>query len=167
MLFFIGIGVVLTAIIYRREWRIIFSVKSVIWVLISGSAILLSSYFFPMVFSYATPIISSVGLLFFYCGISLIWWAKHTMQSSWGVPGTKPQGTLITTGPFRFSRNPIYIGASLGLFGFALSLLSPLFFLAVIPLYIHHKAIRIEEKHLLKKFGDDYRAYMNRVPRYL
>ncbi len=81
----------------------------------------------------------------------------------------KAASCLVTHGPFRYSRNPIYLadwfvyaGTTL-LLGTAWPLLfAPLVFLAMRYLVIDH-----EERHLEARFGDEYRAYKARVRRWL
>lgn len=76
---------------------------------------------------------------------------------------------LVTEGPFRFSRNPIYVSHVALIFGLGLFLGSP-FTLLLTPLLaigLTKLAIEPEERHLLGKFGDDYRSYMARTRRWL
>lgn len=77
--------------------------------------------------------------------------------------------TLCTGGPFRFSRNPIYLGDWLILVGVSLLLntLWPLAFAPLVWATIRYGVIRHEEAHLEAKFGDAYRAYKARVRRWL
>ena len=77
--------------------------------------------------------------------------------------------TLVTGGIFSITRNPMYVGMLLILVAVALwfetisGLLSiPLFFII-----IDRFQIRVEEKHLIEKFGQAYRDYAQRVPRWL
>lgn len=113
---------------------------------------------------------SMIGLLLFFLGVTLASWAKRTMQKNWGEPGQHDitrQNTLVTAGPFTFSRNPIYVGLLLVYLGFEFTLGS---WLAVgtIPLaIIIHRAVNKEETLLTKHFGATYRAYKKRVPRYV
>lgn len=76
---------------------------------------------------------------------------------------------LCVDGPFRFSRNPIYLGDWLILVGVALWMNSlwPLVFAPFIWLLLRYGVIRHEEAHLEAKFGDAYRAYKVRVRRWL
>jgi protein-S-isoprenylcysteine O-methyltransferase Ste14 len=76
---------------------------------------------------------------------------------------------LVSSGVYSFTRNPIYLGNTLLLIGFAvalrwswLALVTPLTILAVSRL-----AIQREEKHLEAQFGDDWRAYAARVRRWI
>jgi protein-S-isoprenylcysteine O-methyltransferase Ste14 len=77
--------------------------------------------------------------------------------------------TLCTRGPFRFSRNPIYLGDWFLLSGAALLLgtLWPLAFAPFIWVMLRFGVIRHEEVHLEAKFGDAYRDYKARVRRWI
>ncbi len=76
---------------------------------------------------------------------------------------------LCTGGPFRFSRNPIYLGDWFILAGVALLLGTawPLAFAPLIWVMLRFGVIRHEEAHLEAKFGDAYRDYKTRVRRWL
>ena len=76
---------------------------------------------------------------------------------------------IVTSGPYRFSRNPIYLGFICTLIGLPLALnnywgavLSPLLMLSLYRLVIKH-----EEAYLEEKFGDVYTSYKSRVRRWL
>jgi protein-S-isoprenylcysteine O-methyltransferase Ste14 len=76
---------------------------------------------------------------------------------------------LVTSGVFRLSRNPMYLGMALGLAGVALLLgaLSPFF---VVPFYvglIQRRFIIVEERMLAQAFGSDYAAYQQGTRRWL
>ena len=76
-------------------------------------------------------------------------------------------GTLAVTGPYRWSRNPQYIGWFLFLLGYALNDWSWWCFAAmlIVTVYIH-ALILIEEEHLHRVFGTRYAEYRRAVPRY-
>lgn len=76
---------------------------------------------------------------------------------------------LVTEGPFRLSRNPIYVSHVALIFGLGLLLGSPftLLLTPVLAIGLTKLAIEPEERHLLEKFGDDYRSYMARTRRWL
>jgi protein-S-isoprenylcysteine O-methyltransferase Ste14 len=81
----------------------------------------------------------------------------------------KPTTELIQSGPFSRTRNPMYLQMVIGCVGFALALANP-WILALTPLCaaaLHFLAIRPEESYLERKFGDTYRDYKSRVPRWL
>lgn len=120
-----------------------------------------------------TPLDASlqiIGLIIFASGMFLAIWAKLVMKNSWNVPAAfepEKQKKLITAGPFNFTRNPIYLGIILMIFGHGLALKS--LFLPVLTIFCMHvrKLILIEEKHLSESFGQEYKDYQKRVPRFL
>ena len=83
-------------------------------------------------------------------------------------PGSEATA-LVQEGPFRFTRNPMYLGMTLLLFGIALltgslsPLLVPPLFMALIDILF----VRKEERWMEEAFGESYRAYRGRVRRWL
>lgn len=83
-----------------------------------------------------------------------------------GLPTGKHE--LRTTGIYKFSRNPMYasfIFLNTATFLFLPSIL--LLFVMIYGMVVHHFIILGEEKYLDREFGDEYRKYLSRVPRYL
>jgi len=76
---------------------------------------------------------------------------------------------LITSGPFRLTRNPLYLGLVLLYAGIALVFRMgwPLIFIPGVIAGLHGFAILPEERRLEMQFGDEYLAYRNRVRRWL
>ena len=76
---------------------------------------------------------------------------------------------LVTSGPFRFSRNPIYLGFVVSLLGtwVYLGSLSPLLGVVVFFLAANYWYIPFEEARLREGFGEAYREYQQRVGRWL
>lgn len=75
---------------------------------------------------------------------------------------------LVTSGPFRFSRNPIYVAflapiASLAYFSAPIAAATAVVYIVAMNALI----IRREEAHLNARFGDAFQAYMQRVPRWI
>lgn len=81
----------------------------------------------------------------------------------------KPVTAIITTGPFRFTRNPLYIALALIYLGIAVALGSLWVLAMLIPvlIVIRYGVIAREERYLEKKFGDGYRGYKSSVRRWL
>ncbi|WP_413044321.1 methyltransferase family protein [Pseudomonas sp. YJ42] len=103
-------------------------------------------------------------------GIVLMLWAALTMfrQRTTINPYGKPS-SLLQIGPFRFSRNPIYLADTLIYCGIGL-LLNSLWPWLLLPLLIRcmQRTVIVHEEHLLTRtFGDEYRAYRRRVRRWL
>ncbi|MGB2931181.1 MAG: isoprenylcysteine carboxylmethyltransferase family protein [Methyloceanibacter sp.] len=84
------------------------------------------------------------------------------------VPG-EPSTTLLETGPYRFTRNPIYIGLVILYFGLAIVLTSAWMLVLLLPVLIvlQRGVVEREEAYLKTKFGDAYRQYQARMPRWL
>ena len=78
-------------------------------------------------------------------------------------------GAAFWPGPYRFSRNPLYVGlaaASLGL-TLALDTWWGIIVLALVLIVMHQGVVQREERYLEQKFGDGYRQYRATVRRYL
>ena len=80
-----------------------------------------------------------------------------------------PTTALVTEGPFRFTRNPLYLGLTLMYAGIALLIPGtwPLLLLVPVLLVMRWGVIAREERYLERKFGEPYRAYLGRVRRWL
>jgi protein-S-isoprenylcysteine O-methyltransferase Ste14 len=85
------------------------------------------------------------------------------------VPARKPTTAIVQTGPYRFSRNPIYLAFSLLQLGIAIWVNSVwlLVTLAGAVALVHYVVIRREEKYLERRFGDQYLDYKASVRRWL
>lgn len=81
----------------------------------------------------------------------------------------RPATSLVIDGPYRFSRNPMYVGFTLLYLGIALRYgsLWPLLFLPLVLAVMHFGVIVREEAYLERRFGDAYRQYRRRVNRWL
>ena len=78
-----------------------------------------------------------------------------------------PVGQPVMAGPYRVSRNPQWLGLFLVLLGSAIAVGIGLYIgIVVIVGVIYHIQILAEETTCIAKYGDSYRAYMNRIPRY-
>lgn len=76
---------------------------------------------------------------------------------------------LVTSGPYRFSRNPGYLAAALLYAGIGITLDNPWILVLLIPvlLIMHFAVILPEERHLEETFGREYRIYKKRVRRWI
>ena len=80
----------------------------------------------------------------------------------------KPTSALVMRGIYKRTRNPMYQAFGLFALGLAFAFASDWMFL-LLPigaLVIHFGVVRREERYLAAKFGDDYRTYCAKVPRY-
>ncbi len=110
------------------------------------------------------------GSLLLICGFLIRVWATYYFyRERMKVISLSPQRTLITSGPYRFSRNPLYLGGNVFIFlGAALLLGSPFaVFITILHLPFVDVFIRREERQLEQDFGDDWLRYRNQVCRWL
>jgi protein-S-isoprenylcysteine O-methyltransferase Ste14 len=82
---------------------------------------------------------------------------------------SKSTSKIVTNGVYRFSRNPLYFSLMLLLSGFAVLLSSLWLFMAIPVLYVLFlfKAVKPEEQYLLRKFGEEYLHYSEKVRRWI
>jgi protein-S-isoprenylcysteine O-methyltransferase Ste14 len=102
--------------------------------------------------------------------LSLSIWAVATFHRIGTTPNPAGGSTALAfEGPYRFSRNPMYLGLTLVQVGLALAAdtLWPLLLLPVFVLIIRRAVIGPEERYLEGKFGEPYRAYKARVRRWI
>ncbi|HLO27537.1 MAG TPA: isoprenylcysteine carboxylmethyltransferase family protein [Anaerolineales bacterium] len=111
-----------------------------------------------------------IGDAFILAGLALPFSAVNQLRKAHTtLDPHSPVTEIVTSGPYRFSRNPIYLGFLCLLIGFPLIfrsywglILSPVFMVLLYELVIKH-----EEAYLENKFGEIYTAYKARVRRWL
>jgi protein-S-isoprenylcysteine O-methyltransferase Ste14 len=106
------------------------------------------------------PWLQAIGLVVFLAGLALAIWARRYLGRNWGMPMTeKVDPELVTTGPYRRVRHPIYSGIILAMVGTAIAV-SWYWLLAVIVLgaYFVYSAV-MEERYMAGHFHDTYPAY--------
>ena len=85
------------------------------------------------------------------------------------MPTNQPTTAIVEAGPYRFSRNPIYLAMFVLMIGLAIGL-DTLWLLATLAAFvcvIRNGVVAREEAYLERKFGDTYRDYRSRVRRWL
>jgi len=94
---------------------------------------------------------------------------KVMHRAGTNVRPDRPSTALVTEGPFRFTRNPLYVGLTLMYAGIALLIpaLWPLLLLIPVLLVMRWGVIAREERYLERKFGEPYRTYLGRVRRWI
>jgi protein-S-isoprenylcysteine O-methyltransferase Ste14 len=106
------------------------------------------------------PWLGAIGLTIFLLGLCLAVWARLYLGRNWGMPMTqKERPELVTTGPYRHIRHPIYTGILLGMIGTTIAL-SPYWLVGVIATgaYFVYSAFA-EERFMASHFPDTYPAY--------
>jgi protein-S-isoprenylcysteine O-methyltransferase Ste14 len=110
------------------------------------------------------------GLVILVMSIILARSAETAMKrAGTNIRPDRPTLAIVTDGPFRFSRNPLYLAAA-GLYlavALLVNTLWPLLLLVPVLLVLHWGVIRREERYLEAKFGDSYREYRARVRRWV
>lgn len=106
----------------------------------------------------------AAGVSLAAAGIALAGWAVQAVgDADCGTPTA-----LVTTGPYAFSRNPMYVAWTLLYAGVGLTINTAWVFLVAPPvLATTHSVVRREERELERTLGEDYRDYRREVPRYL
>lgn len=110
------------------------------------------------------------GWLLLAIGASLLLWALRTFHhAQTAIMPSRPASSIVTTGPFRFSRNPMYVSLTLMYIGLSLlmSLVWPLLLLPVVLTTLFGLVIRREERYLDDAFHAEYAEYRRRVRRWL
>ena len=110
------------------------------------------------------------GCALILLAISLDLWAVKTLldRRTTVLPHRCPT-CLVTAGPFRFTRNPIYLGYTCAMVGLGLVTLSPWFFvMGIVAVGLTTLiAVRTEERHLLSRFGFEFERYCRHTTRWI
>jgi protein-S-isoprenylcysteine O-methyltransferase Ste14 len=115
-----------------------------------------------------------IGILLIPPGMLLIIWANYALLhiGKIGLRNREPMqrpSNLVLAGPYRFSRNPLYLGGLLALLGLIIvwSSIVTAFFTILVYIIFRYVFIRKEEIILEEEFGDEYRDFKKRVRRWL
>lgn len=111
-----------------------------------------------------------LGVVPFAIGLWLILWVNAIFRRvGTTIKPFEESSVLVVEGPFRISRNPIYLGMLLALFGVGVLLgsLTPLLMVPTFAFLLDARFIRAEEGILTKTFGRRFEDYMSRVRRWL
>ena len=103
-------------------------------------------------------------------GVAIVVLAARTLRAAGtNVDPLRPTTAIVTAGPYRFSRNPIYVGLTLLYLGLASAFNTWWAVIVLVPILaiMHLGVVRREERYLEQKFGEPYREYRSRVRRYL
>jgi protein-S-isoprenylcysteine O-methyltransferase Ste14 len=130
---------------------------------------LLLNWLLPMR-SFSSELWRAAGGMLGLTGSLLATWGVYAMHRA-GTPVRPgfPATALVTNGPFRYSRNPLYLALTIIYIGGTMSLGSwwPLATLVPALAVVHWKIVRREEDYLESQFSDAYRAYKAQVRRWV
>jgi protein-S-isoprenylcysteine O-methyltransferase Ste14 len=128
-------------------------IASVFWIII-----LVYSIFLPL----------KIGTAWLYTGLALYLVGTFFLTLFFTGVAATPESQPFTRGIYRFSRNPMYVGMILQFFGTAIATASwPLLLLSILETFAMWFVVLIEERTCLERFGDAYRDYMDRTPRWI
>jgi protein-S-isoprenylcysteine O-methyltransferase Ste14 len=131
--------------------------------------VLVFRWFWPMpIFGHAVAL--WLGLALFVLGVGFAAWGRRTMQAAGtNINPALPTTTIVASGPFCFSRNPLYLALTLLYLGLTLAFNTWWGIVVLVPVLIimHRGVVLREERYLEQKFGETYRQYRSKVRRYL
>ena len=106
------------------------------------------------------PAVQAAGIVLFVAGLALAIWARLYLGRNWGMPmSEKVDPELVTTGPYRYVRHPIYSGVIVAMIGTALAV--GLYWLIVafaMGVYFFYSAT-VEERNMARLFPSTYPQY--------
>ena len=150
---------------YESRETFFYQLNGLVWILI-----LLYIFFSWLDFAHLLiPVwLRWIGSLILLFGNACFFWTHRTLGRNWsGILEIRQGHTLVTEGPYRFVRHPMY--TAILLVGIGVSLLSANWLVAVSYLGVFGGIILVrvpsEEEMMLEQFGDAYRNYMQRTGR--
>lgn len=111
-----------------------------------------------------------LGILLIVASIPIVVSALRALaRAKTSFDARKPTTAIVTDGAFRFSRNPMYVAATLLYLGIALVMNAVWVLVLVVPLMVlmQRGVVQREEQYLERKFGEEYRRYKTRVRRWM
>jgi protein-S-isoprenylcysteine O-methyltransferase Ste14 len=135
-------------------------VQIVVW----ATAILVVRVFHPDGLTVHAPAVAAVGALLTAVGLGFAVWARVHLGRNWGLPTTvKHEPELVTSGPYRLVRHPIYTGLLLAFLG--TTLVTSLIALVLVSAFgaSFYRSARVEERRLAAAFPVDYPVYRDRT----
>lgn len=113
-------------------------------------------------------VIEVTGLVLFSVGIILAFWARITLGNNWGMPMSQKQDpALITSGPYRCIRHPIYSGVLLMVLGSTLDVNSYWAIVFLLATFYFVYSAFAEERRLVEAFPKAYPAYRSRTKMFI
>ena len=111
--------------------------------------------------------ISGIGVGIVAVRIWLKWWAMFTLGEYWSVQiEVRESHKLVKEGPYRYLRHPAYLSNLMEYLGVSLIANAYYTLIGVLVIYLPLNLIRLylEEKELIRKFGEEYEDYRKKVP---
>lgn len=106
------------------------------------------------------PVWWGIGLGLFTVGLALAVWARMHLGRNWGTPmSEKDDPHLVTTGPYRWIRNPIYTGLILAMVGTAVAVSLDWLAVAIVAGGYFVYSAFVEQRYMSERFPETYPAY--------
>jgi protein-S-isoprenylcysteine O-methyltransferase Ste14 len=112
----------------------------------------------------------ALGIVALTAGTVLFFWGLVTFyRARTGIMLQQDASHVVESGPYRFSRTPMYVGSTVGYTGLALlfNLAWPVVLLPIVLIVLTVAVILREERYMHARFGPAYETYCARVPRWL
>lgn len=112
----------------------------------------------------------SAGIVLALGAGAIAFWAERAMKAAGtNVRPDRPTTAIVTGGPYRFTRNPMYVSLCLLQVSLGLILRDAMTVLLTLPLAVvlHHGVVLREEAYLERKFGEDYLQWKRRTRRWI
>ena len=123
-------------------------------------------FFASVIYSFFLPL--KLGTAWLYIGLIVYLFGMIFNIVAWKNLVDPPMDRPATKGLYRISRNPIYLSANLMFIGIGIACASWLVLLLIaISIILQNILIDAEERWCLEKYGDIYREYMNRTPKWI
>jgi protein-S-isoprenylcysteine O-methyltransferase Ste14 len=138
-------------------------------VLVLGALLdwLMPAYLLALIFPMSTRLVLGFALVFGGAALAVAG-ERAFSRAGTEVKPWKPSRKLVTGGPYDWMRNPMYVGLAFVVGGLGIAMASDWTISLLLPaaFVMHYGVVLREERYLEAKFGEAYRAYMLRVPRY-
>ena len=150
--------------IRRRSWRWEAAVRILLIAAIIALARQPGSRAFFRLSAASNSIEGTASLMLCIAGFALAVWARRHLGRNWGMPMSLKEGhELVTTGPYRYVRHPIYTGMLLAILGSGLATTRAwLAFFVWVGIYCLYSAWT-EERLMLQQFPEQYAQYKKRT----
>lgn len=119
----------------------------------------------PWYLSFIYPFGIVIGLIFVITGVFIVYRSIKDLRLKYSYEGYEKRDGLITTGIYAYTRNPMYFGAAIMIFGWFL--IFPFTFILISTIlfsFLFYITAKSEEKQLSEKYGRKYHVYKRKVP---
>jgi protein-S-isoprenylcysteine O-methyltransferase Ste14 len=114
------------------------------------------------------PVLSAVGVMLSVGGMALLVWARHRLGRNWSPTVAQKEGQqLVTSGPYRYVRHPMYFGGLIAAIGSAIVCGGAFVFLSIILGTIFVRRIGAEDRLMAQSFPKEYPDYQKRTKAFI